>query len=442
MAAKTFRGGVHPPEHKEATSSSAIETIPPPQRVVVPLVQHIGAPCEPTIVDETTLSKGDRVDLGQQIGDSEAFVTAPVHASVSGEIAQITTARLSDGRNVKAIVIDSDGEDRISEGVTPASSLENLSPEEIKNVIREAGIVGMGGAAFPSHVKYSPPEGVVLDTIIINGCECEPFLTCDDRLMIEEAEEIVFGLEAIIKSTGAKRGVIGIENNKPQAIESMRSAVEGTDFEVEVVKTKYPEGAERQLIRVITGREVPSGKLPLDIGVVVNNVATAAAIARAIKTGMPSIERVVTVAGDVVERPANLRVRIGTPIRELFEYCGGFTEAPSVLIAGGPMMGHAIADLDMPVVKSTCGILALSSSVVSYEEEEPCIRCGRCLDVCPVYMMPLMAAQYPDEKALEYNPLDCIECGACSYICPANQRLLERIRMAKQQAQAIMCSDS
>lgn len=441
MPAKTFRGGVHPPEYKEETSSSAIETLPPPNRVVVPLVQHIGAPCEPAIAGEATLSKGDRVDLGQKIGDSDAFVTAPVHAPVSGEIAEITTCRLSDGRKVPAIVIDSDGEDRISEEVRPASDVESLSAEEIKNVIREAGIVGMGGAAFPTHVKCSPPEDAVIDTVIINGCECEPFLACDDRLMIEESEEIVYGLKALIKAVGAKRGIIAIENNKPQAIESMRSAVEDTEFEIEVVKTKYPEGAEKQLIYAITGREVPSGQFPFNIGVVVNNVATAATIARAIKTGMPCIERVITVGGDVVDRPANLRVRIGTPVGEIIDYCGGFTEAPFALIIGGPMMGQAIADLDMPVVKGTSGILALSSRIASYEEEEPCIRCGRCIEVCPAYMMPLMAAQYPDEKALEYNPLDCIECGACSYICPANQRLLERIRMAKALAQARMRSE-
>ena len=436
MAAKTFRGGVHPPEFKELTSSSAIETLPTPNRVVIPLVQHIGAPCEPVIADETTLTKGDKVDLGQKIGDTEAFVAAPVHASVSGEVVEIGEARLSDGRIVSAIVIESDGEDRLSEDIGPAGELANLSPEEIKAIVREAGIVGMGGAAFPTHVKYSPPEGVTLDTIIINGCECEPFLTCDDRVMLEYPDEVAFGLEAILKATGARRGIIGIEANKPQAIQAMQAAVGDLDFEVVPLQVKYPEGAEKQLIKAITGREVPSGGLPLNIGVVVNNVATAVAIARAIKSGTPVYERVVTVSGDLVPRPANLLVRIGTPIRALLEYCGGFSESPVRIISGGPMMGQAIADLDTPVVKGTSGILVLSDRVAAMEEEEPCIRCGRCVDVCPTYMMPLFAARYPDEEALEYNPLDCIECGSCSYICPANQRLLPRIRLTKMLAQA------
>ncbi len=418
------------------TSSSAIETLPPPDRVVIPLIQHIGAPCEPVIADETTLSKGDKVDLGQKIGDTEAFVAAPVHASVSGEVVEIGEARLSDGRVVPAITIESDGEDRLSEDIGPTGELANLSPGEIKDIIREAGIVGMGGAAFPAHVKYSPPEGATLDTIIINGCECEPFLTCDDRVMLEYPGEIVFGLEAILKATGAERGIIGIEANKPEAIEAMRTAVGDSGYEVVPLQVKYPEGAEKQLIKAITGREVPSGGLPLNVGVVVNNVATAVAIARAIKSGTPVYERVVTVSGDVVARPANLLVRVGTPIRALFEYCGGFTESPARILSGGPMMGQAIADLDIPVVKGTSGILALSDRVAAMEEEEPCIRCGRCVDVCPTYMMPLFAARYPDEEALEYNPLDCIECGSCSYICPANQRLLPRIRLTKMLAQA------
>ncbi len=436
MVAKTFRGGVHPPEYKELTESSAIEALPPPEKVIVPLIQHIGAPCQPAVADETVLKKGDSVCLGEKIGDTDAFVSAPVHASVSGEVMEIGEARLVDGRKVPAVVIESDGEDRPCESIQPAASLENLTPDEIKEIIREAGIVGMGGAAFPCHVKYSPPEGIELDTIIINGCECEPFLTCDDRLMREDPGEIVFGLQAILKATGAERGVIAVENNKPDAIEAMRAAVDGTSLEVVIVETKYPEGAEKQLIKAVTDREVPSGGLPFQIGVVVNNVATAASIARAVKTGMPLYERIVTVSGDVVARPANLLVRIGTPIRELFEYCGGFTEPPARIIAGGPMMGQAVGDLDIPVVKGMSGLLAVSSEISAYHEEEPCIRCGRCVDVCPAFLMPLYAARYPDDEALEYDPLDCIECGSCAYICPANQRLLARIRLAKAEAQA------
>ncbi|MFO8059247.1 MAG: RnfABCDGE type electron transport complex subunit C, partial [Bacillota bacterium] len=290
--------------------------------------------------------------------------------------------------------------------------------------------------AFPAHVKYSPPPDTSVDTVILNGCECEPFLTCDHRVMLEETEYIVSGLEAIMKACEAERGVIGVEDNKPDAYEALRRAVGDRPYEVVSLKTKYPEGAEKQLIDAITGREVPPGGLPLNIGVVVSNVSTAVAVARALKSGIPLIERVVTVSGDVIAEPKNLRVRLGTPYEVLLEACGGFTEPPARLISGGPMMGLAVYDLDIPVTKGTSGLVALSDGVSPILEEGPCIRCGRCVEACPSFLMPLYLATYPDESALEYRPLDCIECGCCTYVCPGNRHLLQRIRLAKAEATA------
>ncbi len=430
MPRYTFRGGVHPPEFKDLACSRPVETLPAPARVVIPMVQHMGAPCEATV------RKGDAVAMGQVIGDTEAFVSAPIHASVSGVVEAVGQCTLADGRKVPAVIVESDGEDRLSEDIAPAGDLAELTSDDIRHLVRKAGIVGMGGAAFPAHVKYSPPPDGNVDTIILNGCECEPFLTCDHRVMIEEAEEIVFGLEVIMKACDAERGVIGVEDNKPDAAEALRQAIGDRPYEVVSLQTKYPEGAEKQLISAITDREVPSGGLPLHIGVVVNNVSTAVAISRAFKTGVPLIERVVTVSGDVVAQPKNLRVRLGTSIEVLLEACGGFTKAPARLISGGPMMGLAIYDLDMPVTKGTSGVIALSEGIAPVLNEEPCIRCGRCVEACPAFLMPLYLATYPDESAMEFRPLDCIECGACSYICPANRHLLQRIRLAKAEAAA------
>ncbi len=363
MPFNTFRGGVHPPEFKELACSRPVETLPAPERVVLPMVQHMGAPCEPTV------GRGDAVAMGQVIGDSDAFVSAPIHTSVSGSVEALGQCALPDGRKVAAVIIESDGEDRLHEDIAPAGALADLSPDDIRRLVRKAGIVGMGGAAFPAHVKYSPPPDVSVDTIILNGCECEPFLTCDHRAMLEEPEAIIFGLEAIMKACEAERGVIGVEDNTPDASEALRRAIGNRPYEVVSLQTKYPEGAEKQLITAITDREVPSGGLPLHIGVVVSNVSTAVAVARAIRSGIPFIERVVTVSGDAVAQPKNLRVRLGTPIEVLLEACGGFSEPPVRLISGGPMMGSAIHDLDMPVTKGTSGVIALSDRVSPVLEE-------------------------------------------------------------------------
>ncbi len=432
MTARTFRGGVHPPEFKDLTCAKQVETLPPPERAVIPMIQNMGAPNEPTV------GEGEEVSMGQIVGDTDAFVSAPVHASVSGVVEAVSTAVLPDGRKSTAVVIESDGREQVADSITPAADLEELSPEDIRDAVRSAGIVGMGGAAFPAHVKYAPPPDseATTDTVIINGCECEPFLTCDHRVMLEQAEEVVFGLRVIMKACGAERGLIAVEDNKPDAIETLRRETEGEPYEVVPVQTKYPEGAEKQLIHAITEREVPSGGLPLHVGVVVNNVSTSAAIARALRAGMPCIERVVTVSGDVVSHPKNLRVRIGTPLRSLLEAAGGFSESPARLVAGGPMMGLAVYDLAMPVLKGTSGVTALSERLIPAPDEQPCIRCGRCVSVCPSFLMPLYLDEYPHESAMHYHPLDCIECGSCVYECPANRQILARIRLAKSEAAA------
>jgi len=430
VSLRTFRGGAHPPEHKELTSHKNIAPLPLPQQVVIPLQQHIGAPCAPTI------SKGDSVTRGQVIGQADAFVSAPVHASISGTVKAIEPRRMADGRMVQSVVIDSDGEDLVAEDIAGHDGVDALSAAQIKEMVRKAGIVGMGGAAFPTHVKYSPPPDVRITTVILNGCECEPYLTCDHRLMVEEPESVVDGMRAIMKVTGAERGLVGIESNKPDALEAMRKAARSHDFEVVSLEVKYPQGAEKQLISALTGWEVPSGKLPFHIGVIVNNVGTAAAISQAIRTGMPLVERVVTVSGDAVANPGNFLVRLGTPIEELISAAGGLTTAPGRIVLGGPMMGLGIYDLSVPVVKGTSGVLALKPETAVGVSTAPCIRCGRCVEACPMMLMPLWMARYPHESALSYNPLDCIECGSCSYVCPARRPLVEMIRLAKAEAMA------
>ena len=429
MSTKTFKGGVHPPEFKELTASCSLEVLPPPNQIVIPMVQHIGAPCEPTV------GEGDRVSEGQIIGNTDSFVSAPVHASISGTVEELGHINLPDGSKVQAVTIKADEESEAPLSATDRNP-DNMSPDEIRDAVREAGIVGMGGAAFPTHVKYSPPPEVEIDTIVLNGCECEPFLTCDHRVMLEEADDIILGLEIIMKVCEAEHGIIGVEDNKEDAAEVLREAIGDRPLEVHLLETKYPEGAEKQMIDAVLGREVPSGGLPLDIGVVVNNVATAVAVARAVTQDKPLIERPVTVTGDVVEQPKNFLARIGTPVRTLLEAAGGFSEEPSRIILGGPMMGTAIYDLDTPVLKGTSGVVALSSDLAADIQEDPCIRCSRCVDVCPISLLPLYLAEYNHETALDYNPMDCIECGSCSYICPSNLQLVQRIRLTKAKAQA------
>ncbi len=428
----TFKGGIHPPHYKSYSEKAEIEKAEEPKVVVIPMQQHIGAPCEPIV------KVGDKVKIGQKIGDSKAFVSAPIHSSVSGIVKKVASMDTSTGSGIMCVTIESDGLNEIDENVMPKGDIEKLTREEIVNIIKEAGITGQGGAGFPTHVKLSPPPDKKIDTIILNGAECEPYLTADHRLMLEEPEKIIFGLKALMKVVGVNKGYIGIENNKPDAIESMMKAAEKeTDIEIVSLVAKYPQGDEKRLINAATGRVVPSGGLPMDVGVIVNNVGTAAAVANAIQTGMPLVERIVTVTGSAINTPKNLLVKIGTPFNDIINQCGGYKGTPGKIIMGGPMMGLAQFTDEVPVIKGTSGVLVLNEKEARIPEPNPCIRCGKCVDICPVNLQPLFISQlslkgkYDDTQ--KYHVLDCIECGSCSFICPSKRPLLQSIRVAKKE---------
>lgn len=428
----TFKGGTHPPHSKKATENLAIERAKEPKVVVIPMQQHIGAPCEPIV------QVGDEVKVGQKIGEAKGFVSSPVHSSVSGKVVAVEPRLYSGGMAVPCVVIESDMQNTVSAEIVPKGDLANLSAEDIKNIIKEAGIVGMGGATFPTHVKLAPPPDKKVDTVILNGAECEPYLTADHRLMLEYPEDVVFGLQALMKALGVKKGFIGIETNKPDAIERVFEAAKGIEgIEVVALKTKYPQGAEKQLIYACTNREVPSGGLPADAGVVVNNVGTAAAVAKAVKTGMPLIERIVTVTGAGVNNPKNLLVKIGTSFKEIIEQCGGLKGKTGKVIGGGPMMGITQFSLDVPAIKGTSGILVLSEEEARLPEPSNCIRCGKCVEVCPINLMPVNISAYSladkHEQAEALNAMDCIECGSCSFVCPAKRPLVDSIRVSKRE---------
>lgn len=428
----TFKGGVHPPHFKELTEKCSIERAKEPTTVVIPMQQHIGAPCEPVV------NVGDRVKVGQKIGEAKAFVSAPVHSSISGTVKKIAPMDTPTGSNVICIVIESDGLNEVHENVSSKGDIETLSKEELLNIIKEAGITGLGGAGFPTHVKLSPPPDKKIDTIILNGAECEPYLTADHRLMLEYPDKVVYGLKAIMKTVGVNKGFIGIENNKPDAIEIMIKAVANEpSIKVVSLETKYPQGDEKRLINATTGRVVPSGGLPMDVGVVVNNVGTAAAIATAIQTGMPIIERIVTITGGAVNNPKNLIVKIGTPFNEVIEQCGGYKETPGKIVMGGPMMGLAQYKDGIPVIKGTSGILVLNEKEARIPDPQPCIRCGKCVDICPINLQPLFISQLSlkgmYDETQKFHVLDCIECGSCSFICPSKRPLLHSIRVAKRE---------
>ncbi len=427
----TFKGGIHPPEFKEMTERLPIEKAIEPSLVAIPMQQHIGAPCEPTV------KAGDRVLVGQKIGEAKGFVSAPVHSSVSGVVKSIAKMPSSSGGEVVSIVIESDGQNEVDPSVTPKGRIEDLKPADIVGIIKEAGIVGMGGATFPTHVKLSPPPDKKIETIILNGAECEPYLTADHRLMLEKPDDIVFGLRAMMKAVGVEKGFIGIESNKPDAIEIMKKAVvKHTNIEVVTLETKYPQGAEKQLIYACLKKEVPSGGLPMDVGAIVNNVGTAAQVAIAIKTGMPLIERITTVSGKGIKTPKNLLIKIGTSVNSVIEQCGGYAEKPGKILMGGPMMGLAQYSDDVSITKGSSGLLLFTEEEAQAPEPSACIRCGKCVDICPAYLQPLHISNFSFnhmmESAEKYRALDCIECGSCSYICPAKIPLLQSIRVSKR----------
>ena len=432
----SFKPGIRLREHKEATESKAIRRLPPPKEVTIPLSQHLGAPARAIVEPKAEVSLGDK------IGEPQGFVSAAVHASISGVVRAIReVATPPAGSRVLSIIIErKEGMEEPTFAPSP-TFLDKETPEAIRAAVVEAGIVGLGGAAFPSHVKLSPPADKPIDTVILNGCECEPYLTCDHRIMLERTEDAIFGLKAIMRAVGAPRAFIGIEDNKPDAIQVMQEICEKEEnIEVVVLKTKYPQGGEKMLIEVVLDKEVPLGGLPMDVGALVHNVGTAVAIAEGLRRSKPLVERVVTVAGSGVRVPANVLVPIGTSLRDVIEACGGLTETAAQVILGGPMMGFAQATLDMPVVKGTCGILVFEQDEVLPFEETPCIRCARCVDICPVFLVPAELARFAEkgdvQRLQEYDVMNCFECGCCAYVCPARIPLVHLLRLGKGLVQA------
>ena len=421
-----YNGGVHPEENKELAENLPLKKFPEPETVVIPLSMHVGKPAVPVV------KAGDTVKLGQKIAEADGFVSSNIHSSVSGTVVAVEPRKHPNRGMVESIVIRSDGKNTTDESVRPNKPLEELSPEEIVDIVKEKGITGMGGAGFPTFIKLKP--GKPIDTVLLNGCECEPYLTADHRVLLEYADDVIYGLKAIMKAVDAPKGIIVIEDNKPDAIALLQSRTEGLDnIEVQTVRTKYPQGAEKTLIKNVLKRLVPSGGLPADVGTVVDNVSTAVAISDAIQKGMPLVERAVSVTGEHIANPGNYMVKIGTSVKALIDYCGGITGEDVTVKMGGPMMGFPLTDEEVPVIKGTNGVIAIDTD---HTKEEECIKCGRCVDVCPMELAPLNFAKYVkegDAQALLDNHIrDCFECGCCQYICSSKIPLVERIRTGKK----------
>lgn len=429
-----FRGGVHPPENKIQTENMAVEEVKAPKMLYVALLQHIGAPLDPIV------AVGDRVLKGQKIADSQAFMSSPIHSPVSGTVKRIEDHVFPLMGRIKTVIIENDEQETWAE-LSKIEKWENVDRRTLLTMIREKGIVGIGGASFPTHIKLDPPADAKIDTLLLNGAECEPYLNSDNRLMIENPEKIVNGIKIIKKILGVNRAIVGIEENKPEAIASMRKAVEGTGIEIAPLKTKYPQGGEKQLIKAVLDRQVPSGKLPSAVGVVVQNTGTAAAIYDGIVNGIPLIEKVVTVSGKGIINPKNVKIAIGTPFSYLLDYCGVNREVVDKLVMGGPMMGMAQFSEKAPVIKGTSGLLALTKDETNPYKTRACIGCGKCVEACPMGLEPLMFARLAAfeqwEQLKEYSLMDCIECGSCAYICPANRPLTEAIKIGKSKLRAM-----
>lgn len=436
---KTFSlGGIHPPENK-LSAAQPIEVLPPPKQAFIPLNQNLGAPGTPQV------AKGDVLKVGQLVAKGEAFISSNVHSPVSGKVLKIDNVIDPSGYRRSALVVNVEGDEWLDTIDRSAELVKEvkLSRKEIIDKIHEMGIVGLGGATFPTHVKLMVPEGKKAEVLIINGVECEPYLTSDHRLMLEKGEEILVGTTILMKGLGVERAIIGIENNKHDAIENMRKlAASFKGIKVVSLKVKYPQGGEKQLIKATINREVPSGKLPIEVGAVVNNVGTAYAVYEAVQKNKPLIERVVTITGKSVSNPGNFLVRIGTPINDLIEKAGGLPEDTGKIIGGGPMMGKALLSVDTPIVKGSSGILILPEQESGRVKMKACIRCGRCVSVCPMGLEPILLAQLAEaemwEEAEKEKVMDCIECGSCHYICPAGRPLLDYIRLGKNKVGLII----
>ncbi|MBE5873393.1 MAG: electron transport complex subunit RsxC [Lachnospiraceae bacterium] len=430
MAKMTFVGGIHPYDGKELSKDKPIKEILPKGELVYPLAQHIGAPANPIV------AKGDRVLVGQKIAEAGGFVSAPVYSSVSGTVKAIEPRRVVTGDSIMSIIVENDGlyEDV---GFYPVAPIDKLTKEEILDAVKEAGIVGMGGAGFPTHVKLSPKEPENIEYVIANCAECEPYLTSDYRRMLEEPEKVIEGLKIIMKLFDKAQGILAIEDNKPDCIKLFRQLTKDeTRISVKALKTKYPQGGERTLIYATTGRKINSSMLPADVGCVVNNVDTIVAVYNAVVLGKPLLERIVTVTGDAIENPRNYKVHLGMSYNELLEVAGGFKGTPEKVICGGPMMGFGMFDLNVPITKTSTALLALSKDEVSAMEPGPCINCGRCVEVCPGRVIPSkladLAEHFDEEGFLANDGMECCECGCCSYICPAKRPLTQQIKSMRK----------
>jgi electron transport complex protein RnfC len=425
-----FRHGVHPPEEKGLTSHLPIRRMPYPDELVLPLRQHAGNPAR------LCVRIGDRVERGDKVGEADGFMSVPIHASAAGTVVDVDWWPHPDGTMAQAVRIKVD---RFSPQVARPRMVprwEGLTTDEVVKAVQEAGVVGLGGAAFPTHVKLAPPKEFVVHTLIINGAECEPYLTSDHRTMVEYPERVHFGIRVMMHAIGVKKCVIGVEKNKPDAIEALERTIPA-DLDVTVLPltVKYPQGAEKMLIHAVIGVEVPSGKLPVSVGVVVQNVGSVSAIAEVFETGLPLVERIVTVSGHGLRKPSNLIVPVGTKLRDLLAFCDGVTVDAAEVIVGGPMMGQAVSNLDAPVIKGTTGVVVLEKAETRNATIFPCIHCGRCIDVCPIFLNPSLLGDYArvqryDDMA-ELHLADCMLCGSCAFVCPSNIPLSQLFQASK-----------
>jgi electron transport complex protein RnfC len=425
-----FRHGVHPPDSKELTANVPIRRMPFPDEIVLPLRQHAGRPAK------LLVGKGDRVERGDKIAEADGWVSVPIHASAAGRVVDIGWWPHPDGTFAEAVRIRVEPYSPQIPRPRMVPEWQGLTPKQIVAAVQNAGVVGLGGAAFPAHVKLSPPEDTRIEMLLVNGAECEPYLTTDHRSMVEYPERVYSGIRIMMRTLGVDRAVIGVERNKPDAIAALeRTKPPDVDISVQPLTVKYPQGAEKMLIKAVTGREVPSGRLPMHVGVVVQNVASLAAIAEVFETGLPLIERIVTITGPGVKKPSNLIVPVGTKLRDAVAYCGGLTDDAAEILFGGPMMGAPQSDLDTPLIKGTSGVVILNRAQSKPVRTYPCIQCGHCLDACPVFLNPSLLGQLAQagryEDMQKANLMDCMLCGSCSYVCPSNIPLSQMFSLGK-----------